>query len=242
MIHFFHLNKKNQELEKQIDDYTITYDPEDQLEWKLVLDEIRSFIEADNVLAVISMNKMPLILSHRMTPLNVPPMEKVMPSHLVLQEILIVGNCSDQVLFIIIIDNHHKHIINFFFGPFQFKVKFSELTLDMFRMLQALEREPQEDVNQMLNDQSPAPGRIPNENGMDYRQFRRENPHKYLLFKPTFSQFLLFLSSGFKELPANGVLLIYLSADGCFINSKQPEDSKFCYNVIFDFLNMIFFH
>ncbi|XP_046912223.1 protein SCAI [Dermatophagoides farinae] len=186
------------ELDKQIDDYTLTYDPEDQLEWKLVLDEIRSFIEADNVLAVISMNKTPLILSHRMTPLNVPPMEKVMPSHLVLQEILIVGNCSDQV-------------------------KFSELTLDMFRMLQALEREPQEDVNQM-HDTSPAPGRIPNENGMDYRQFRRENPHKYLLFKPTFSQFLLFLSSGFKELPANGVLLIYLSADGCFINSKQPED------------------
>lgn len=109
-----------------------------------------------------------------------------------------------------------------------FKVKFSELTLDMFRMLQALEREPQEDVNQM-HDTSPAPGRIPNENGMDYRQFRRENPHKYLLFKPTFSQFLLFLSSGFKELPANGVLLIYLSADGCFINSKQPEDSKFVF-------------
>ena len=109
---FFFIRTQNQELEKQIDDYTITYDPEDQLEWKLVLDEIRSFIEADNVLAVISMNKMPLILSHRMTPLNVPPMEKVMPSHLVLQEILIVGNCSDQVF---IIDNHHKHIINFFF-------------------------------------------------------------------------------------------------------------------------------
>lgn len=93
-------------------------------------------------------------------------------------------------------------------------------------MLQALEREPQEDVNQVY-DSSPAPGRIPNENGVD-RQFRRENPHKYLLYKPTFSQFLVFLSSGFKELPANGILLIYLSADGCFINSKQPEDSKCC--------------
>ena len=91
-------------------------------------------------------------------------------------------------------------------------------------MLQALEREPREDVTQIY-DASPAPGRIPNENGLDPR-FRRENPHKYLLYKPTFSQFLVFLSSGFKELPANGVLLIYLSADGCFINTKQPEDSK----------------
>ncbi|KPM02146.1 hypothetical protein QR98_0005530 [Sarcoptes scabiei] len=198
------------ELSKQIDDYTLTYDPEDQFEWKLVLDEIRSFIEADNVLAVISMNKTPLIVSHRMTSMNVPPLEKVMPSHLVLQEILIVGNCSDQV-------------------------KFSELTLDMFRMLQALEREPQEDVeNQIHQDSSPAPVRqsgtnglnVNTENGIDYRQIhpRRENPHKYLLFKPTFSQFLLFLSSGFKELPPNGVILIYLSADGYFINSKQPED------------------
>ena len=52
-----------------------------------------------------------------------------------LQEVLIVGSCSEQV-------------------------KFSELTLDMFRMLQTLEREPQEDLVQMY-DASPAPGRVP---------------------------------------------------------------------------------
>lgn len=93
-------------------------------------------------------------------------------------------------------------------------------------MLQALEREPTEDATQIY-DSSPAPGMVPNENGLDHRHFtRRVNPHKYLLFKPTFSQFLIFLASGFKELPINGVLLIFLSADGCFINSKQPEDSK----------------
>ena len=111
-----------------------------------------------------------------------------------------------------------------------YQVKFSELTLDMFRMLQALEREPQEDATQIY-DSSPAPGMIPNENGFDHRSFRRENPHKYLLYKPTFSQFLVFLSSGFKELPINGVMLIFLSSDGCFINSKQPEDSKISVNI-----------
>ena len=52
-----------------------------------------------------------------------------------LQEVLIVGASSDQV-------------------------KFSELTLDMFRMLQTLEREPQEDLTHMY-DVSPGPGRLP---------------------------------------------------------------------------------
>ena len=81
------------------------------------------------------------------------------------------------------------------------QVKFSELTLDMFRMLQTLEREPQDEMNQVcaittsrtakscnnkvpLNtffvqvyDTSPAPGRLPMmENGGVGG--RRENPHK----------------------------------------------------------------
>lgn len=59
------------------------------------------------------------------------------------------------------------------------------------------------------------------------RPLRRENPHKYLLYKPTLSQVLVFLASGFKELPANGALLLYLSADGCFSTTKHPEDSKY---------------
>lgn len=41
------------------------------------------------------------------------------------------------------------------------QVKFSELTLDMFRMLQTLEREPQEDLTNQIYDASPAPGRQP---------------------------------------------------------------------------------
>jgi hypothetical protein len=55
--------------------------------------------------------------------------------NLTLQEILIVGSASEQV-------------------------KFSELTMDMFRMIQTLEREPQEDYNHIY-DASPAPGRVP---------------------------------------------------------------------------------
>ena len=41
-------------------------------------------------------------------------------------------------------------------------MKFSELTLDMFRVLQTLEREPQEDfTGTQIYDASPAPGRPP---------------------------------------------------------------------------------
>jgi len=58
------------------------------------------------------------------------------------------------------------------------------------------------------------------------RPLKRENPHKYLLYKPTLSQVLVFLASGFKELPPNGALMLYISADGCFCNSKHAEDSK----------------
>ena len=113
------------------------------------------------------------------------------------------------------------------------QVKFSELTLDMFRMLQTLEREPQEDITQMY-DASPAPGRQPLENGGIVGPgtgmsacLKRENPHKYLLYKPTVSQFSVFLASGQKELPANGALMLYISGDGCFSTKPTPEDLSY---------------
>lgn len=71
----------------------------------------------------------------RLSPLTTPPVEKSQYMNLTLQEILIVGSASEQV-------------------------KFSELTMDMFRMIQTLEREPQEDYNHIY-DASPAPGRVP---------------------------------------------------------------------------------
>nr|CAD7462080.1 unnamed protein product [Timema tahoe] len=205
------------ELDNQIADYTSTYEPDDQLEWSLVLEEIKSFIKADGVVSVLHADSNTIVLSHRLSPLTTPPVEKSPIMNLTLQEILIVGNCNDQV-------------------------KFSELTMDMFRMLQTLEREPQEDFNHIY-DSSPAPGRLPIDKGYAMpgsktsyplvsacqengdRPLKRENPHKYLLYKPTLSQVLVFLASGFKELPPAGALLLYLSADGCFSPVKHPEDS-----------------
>lgn len=71
----------------------------------------------------------------RLSPLTTPPVEKSQYMNLTLQEILVVGSATEQV-------------------------KFSELTMDMFRMIQTLEREPQEDFNHIY-DASPAPVRMP---------------------------------------------------------------------------------
>lgn len=114
-------------------------------------------------------------------------------------------------------------------------------------MLQTLEREPTESAHPIMgmagmhsigthggngpHDQSPATNRMPYgvpgskgflENG-DRRHYR-DNPHKYLLYKPSISQLLVFLGSGFKELPPGGALLLYMSADGCFSTTQHPED------------------
>ena len=42
------------------------------------------------------------VLSHRLTPMNTPQLEKGTPQYLLLQEILIIGNSSEQVMVIYI--------------------------------------------------------------------------------------------------------------------------------------------
>lgn len=146
-----------------------------------------------------------------------------------LQEIIIVGSACEQA-------------------------KFSELTMDMFRMVQTLEREPSESnhmhgvsgmhhgyvppgVVMAPHDSSPAT-KMPYtdqcskgflENGE--KRHYRDNPHKYLLYKPSISQLLVFLSSGLKELPPGGALLLYMSADGCFSTTQHPEDCEYWFNL-----------
>ncbi|KAL6093785.1 hypothetical protein STEG23_037159 [Scotinomys teguina] len=107
-----------------------------------------------------------------------------------LADALIIGNCNNQV-------------------------KFSELTVDMFRMLQALEKEPMNLASQMNKPGIQESSDKPN---------RQENPHKYLLYKPTFSQLYTFLAASLKELPANSVLLICLSATGVFPTGRSDGE------------------
>uniref|UniRef100_A0AAR2LRK0 Protein SCAI n=1 Tax=Pygocentrus nattereri TaxID=42514 RepID=A0AAR2LRK0_PYGNA len=182
------------ELSEEIEDYTQRFNTEDQLEWNLVLQEVAAFVEADPVLILNDDNTV-LVKSNRLHEGGVPQLEPGMVvGQLTLADALIVGNCNNQV-------------------------KFSELTIDMFRMLQALEREPLNLATQITTK----PGTLePSE-----KPAKRENPHKYLLYKPTFSQLYTFLSASFKELPANSVLLVYLSATGVFPTGRSEYEGPY---------------
>lgn len=81
------------ELERQIQEYTSTYapasppnmssfqlkispfsyEPEDALEWALVLDEIKGFIKADAAVSVLHADSNPIVLSHRYAHVPVTP-------------------------------------------------------------------------------------------------------------------------------------------------------------------------
>lgn len=215
------------EFNQSLSGYSHVYEPEAQLEWSLVLQEIKAFIDAETIVSVVTGQGhtegpgIQLTLSQRLCSSNIPQPLKMPTGKLFLSEALIVGNCQRQV-------------------------KFSELTVDMYRLLLVLEREPNEQ-QQLLNQQhqlntSPNHQLYSAGNGNSQSQTKSFNmlarptfnsqqaqgmkgsPHKYLLFRPTFSQLFLFLASGFKELPQNGVILLYLSADGSFGHMNADAD------------------
>lgn len=225
------VNDLIREFSQSLNDYSHVYEPEAQLEWSLVLQEIKAFIDAESIVAIISgpthadgAGKQ-LTLSRRLSSTSIPQPLKMPIGKLFLSEALIVGN-------------------------YQRQIKFSELTVDMYRLLQILEREPNEQQQQQLylQQQQQQQGVNISPNHQLYSQQSQQqqtksfnllarptfnsqqaqgikgSPHKYLLFRPTFSQLFLFLASGFKELPQNGVLLLYLSADGSFGHMTADGD------------------
>ncbi|XP_001626466.2 protein SCAI [Nematostella vectensis] len=193
-----------QEFTHYMEEYVTVYDADDDEEWRLVISEVTAFVQADNLVSVMTPDVLPVMLSHRTKPLDIPSMHTGPPSGsiLSLQEIIIIGNCEKQV-------------------------KFSELTLDMFRMLQALEREPEENPPRTL--ETSMSKELPEDRSSTETSInpKRPNPHKYLLYKPTFAQIHVFLSVGFKELPTNGVLMVYVSGDACVGSSRQGDDGPY---------------
>uniref|UniRef100_A0A1I8F8D4 ASCH domain-containing protein n=1 Tax=Macrostomum lignano TaxID=282301 RepID=A0A1I8F8D4_9PLAT len=84
------------ELAKLIDDYTGIYQPADALEWSMVLQEIKAFMDADSAVQVVEHDSSPVVLTHRLGPATCrPPSGASRRQPLHLAEILIVGNCAD---------------------------------------------------------------------------------------------------------------------------------------------------
>ncbi|KAK9696573.1 hypothetical protein K7432_012398 [Basidiobolus ranarum] len=193
------------ELTMLVDDYAKTFKSSDSSEWQLVLQEISTFLEAERHLIPVTPEGAALPFSNRLGLEKFARPEKDGPK-MKLQEAILVGNCQTQI-------------------------KFSELTLDMYRMLQSLEREPVGSKTAVANPESQPreEGSLedqvnaPPTSASDKTPARRVNPHKFLLYRPNYSQLVVYLANAFKEINENSALLLYLSADGVQLDPTEKN-------------------
>ena len=224
------------EFAAEIDKFSRSYGPDEQLEWSLVIDELRSFLKADRCIEVMDANQQFVPLVHRLTPfsstnpivdqrnsqkqnpfgqMNFPNVNQ----HFRLQEAVIVGASHNQP-------------------------RFSELTIDAYRMAQAIERQPDDGLIAASNscrmyENSPVPLRRhggnqnisilqqqPQQQNPTMTSIRRDNPHKYLIYRPTFAQLFNCISSAHRDVSSNGVLLVYLSSDAAGGLPSSPVNEQ----------------
>ncbi|KAL6557403.1 hypothetical protein OROMI_017753 [Orobanche minor] len=197
------------QLKMMLDECKRTFQETDFKEWKLVIQEIVKFLKADTAF----MNTRPLrysvVLDH-----HPDSFSNLMDAKrkLRLRDALL---CS-----------YHPN-----------EVKFSELTLDTFRMLQSLEWEPTGSFYQASIAPSSGTGSGASQNGASGSSRVNQditdptlppNPRKAILFRPSVTHFiagLIFLQvlgTVCEELPSDGILLIYVSASG---NSAHATSS-----------------
>lgn len=144
------------ELDIEIDEYEKSFKPSDSAEWRVVVDELDKFLETEKSIVPACTMGFFYRLQSDQRSLLKGISKKVK-----LQNAILVSSHANQV-------------------------KFSELSVDMLRMISALEREN-------LSE-------------------KKENPRKYLLFKPSIQQLLLFFCTAFNELADDAsAMLLYLS-------------------------------
>ncbi|CAG8562859.1 4802_t:CDS:10 [Acaulospora colombiana] len=207
------VQKLMDELSGLVDDYIRMFKPVDSIEWQSVLQEIGTFLEAEKKLVPISPGVNYLPITRRLQIERSPRLEKDGTHKLKLQESILVGNCQNQI-------------------------KFSELTLDMYHILQSLEREPappktapkasaveSSSANERVTgkDDTSVEEQSSINTQADKTASRRVNPHKYLLYKPSFSQLLVYIATAFKEITENSAMLLYISADGAKRSNNNDQ-------------------
>ncbi|XP_020083167.1 protein SCAI isoform X3 [Ananas comosus] len=106
------------------------------------------------------------------------------------------------------------------------EVKFTELTLDTFRMLQCLEWEPSGSFCQTPTKETAENGGFTDESGasglIDINLAAADmtdpnlpsNPRKAIIYHPSISHLIAVIATICEELSSDGVLLIYISASG----------------------------
>lgn len=188
---------------KVLREYQRLSNPTEYQDWHIVLTEIESFLQAENRFSLFSLTKEIFPCDSRLAG-DLPG--RLLPSgqgRMRLREAILVGNCRIQA-------------------------KYSELTIDMYRMSQSLERELARPGLSSLSLSDSASG---SEKDLELQQrnvldsvrsadssrrisIGKHNPHKHLVFRPTLEQLMIYLYSASKELDTDSAMLLYLSADG----------------------------
>ncbi|XP_021755150.1 protein SCAI-like [Chenopodium quinoa] len=157
-------------------------------EWKVVVQEVAKFLKADTNFMNIRPLRYSLVLDPH--PDTLPHVSSYNPKRNL--------KLRDAVL-----SSYHPN-----------EVKYSELTLDTYRMLQSLEWEPS---GAFYHSGSGAgqDGTTKN-SGSNHTQDITDptlprNPRKAVLYRPSVTHFIAILATACDELPADGVLFIYLS-------------------------------
>lgn len=183
-----------------LDECKRTFQETDFKEWKLVVQEIVRFLKADSAYINIRPLRYSIVLD-------------LHPD--LLPQVAAYDGKKNLRLRDAILSTFHLN-----------EVKYSELTLDAFRMLQCLEWEPSGSFYQASgiplsststtigqNGGGPGPSRI------NYSQDITDptlppNPRKAVLYHPSATHLLAVLATISEELSPDGVILIYLSASG----------------------------
>ncbi|OVA02941.1 Protein of unknown function DUF3550/UPF0682 [Macleaya cordata] len=186
------------QLKLLVDECKRNFQETDFREWKQVLQEIVRFLKSDTAF----LNTRPLRYS-----IVIDSNPDSLP-HVASLE----GKNSLRLREAILSSYHHN------------EVKFTELTLDTFRMLQCLEWEPsgsfyQTSASTSGNGTNSGHNGASGPNRPNYSQDITDptlppNPRKAILYRPAVTHFIAVLATISEELPPDGVLLIYISASG----------------------------
>ncbi|KFK37789.1 hypothetical protein AALP_AA3G029300 [Arabis alpina] len=176
-----------EQFKRLIDECKRTFQESDFKEWKVVAQEIVRFLKSDTAFMNIRPLRYSLVLD--------PSLDAGTPR----------ASRSLRLTDAILSSYHYN------------EVKYSELTLDSFRMLQCLEWEPSGSLYQSTGakmGQNAPTGvtRLHSQNMTD--PTLPPNPRKAVLYRPSVTHFLAVLATICEELPSNGILLLYLSASG----------------------------
>ncbi|CAI7795354.1 unnamed protein product [Closterium sp. NIES-53] len=203
------------QLRMAVDDYSRSFQAADAAEWKGVVHEAVRFLRADWPSDCPRPLRYSVLLDP--PPGALPPVAALMlptsPRALSLQEVVLTS-----------------------FYPLE--VKLSEVTLDAFRMLQAVEWLPSgfflpSKQGGVATHGFTATGGAGGGGGEGPRLVGGAeenvvdpslppNPHKYVLHRPSVPHLLMVLATAVEELPADAALLLYLSAAGSLAPTAAP--------------------